>query len=154
PLQVPSFVEVKSAFAAAPTATPTVVRGPDSGSLTTPKHVRFFVVAADPRTFQGKRSPEPYLDSGGADWKPFLYKDSSSVGALVQNIVSEGDLSLTSDVSALDANLKEAIDKAWKERKIVILLVDGWTVDATTDSRLILAEFDRENYYNCSVLVP
>jgi len=148
---LPLLSVISSAFTAAPAVAPGPLLGPP---LTASKHIRFFVAAADPQTFQGRRSLEPYLDHGGSDWKPFLPKEPRSIGALAQNIVSEGDLDLTSDVSILDAGIKDAINRAWEERKIVVLLVDGWTVYATTESREILADFDRENYYNCSVLVP
>src|SRR5262245_48069576 len=54
-------------------------------STTGPKHVRLVYVAANPHIFGAARNPEPYMENGGADWKPFFPDDQRRVHRLVQN---------------------------------------------------------------------
>lgn len=120
---------------------------------TGPKHIRFVFVAANPNSFGNARSPEPYLDNGGSDWKPY-FPDASRIGPYVQNIVSANELGFTSDELLFSNNIIADIEKAQNERKIVILIIDSWTVDWQTPYQDILREFDERNFINCSVLVP
>lgn len=119
-----------------------------------PKHVRFVFVAAEPSKLGNTRSVEPYLDAGGEDWKPFLPDESTAIGAFVQHIASDKELGFTSDVLRFTKNLRQEIESAWSDKKIVVLIVDGWTVSWDAKCKAILEEFEQGNYRNCSVLVP
>ncbi len=120
-----------------------------------PKHVRFVVVAADPVQLTGAvRSPNSYLDNGGSDWKPFYPHAQVPVGVLVQRIVADDELGFTSDFATFNPNLQQEIDRAWDEKKIIVLLIDSWTVDWNRQYQDILRDFDSRNYLHCSVLVP
>ena len=128
-----------------------------TSTSTSSRHVRFIFVAAEPASFAGKRGDQAYQDNGGADWRPFYPQVTRRIGSLVQNIVSDDELDFSSDELPLDKNLIKEIEKAYDERKIVVILVDGWTVACKDEYRNILQEFDQEirpKYINCSVLVP
>lgn len=142
----PALADVSSSFKiAAPVPGPAVY---------SPKHVRFVFVAARPNEIADLRSIDPYIENGGADWKPFFPAETASIGPFVQHIASGSDLGFTSDELSLSANLIQEIEKAWEERKIVIILVDGWTVGWQAQYQQILRQFDQRNFYHCSVLVP
>jgi FxsC-like protein len=119
-----------------------------------PQHVRFVFVAGDPREFGNLRSAAPYLETGGHDWRPF--PGMSRIGPYVQHLVSDEELDFDSDELTLSDDLIHEIEKAYQERKIVIILVDGWTLNWKIEYQNILKKLDQETkpFINCSVLVP
>jgi FxsC-like protein len=121
---------------------------------TGPKHVRFVYVAADPHAFGAARVPDPYVDAGGADWKPFYPDDKTRIHRLVQNFVSTDDLDFTSEEIRFSDNLLAEVDDAWAKRQIVVLIVDGWTVHWGQQYRTILSQLDRRLDYHWCVMVP
>ncbi len=151
---VPPLKQIASAFAKTPKSTPPQASEQHTPPVTNPKHVRFVIIAADPNKFGDIRSKEPYLEKGGEDWKPYFPNERYAIGPYVQHIASDRDLGFTSDMLAFSPNLKDEIEKAWEERKIIILLVDSWSVDYEPIYQNVLQGFDKENYINCSVIVP
>jgi len=157
---LPSLSQVPSAFKSAtqPAAVVAVHQPAAKTSVaTSTKHVRFIFAAAEPAAFAGKRGDEAYRDHGGADWKPFYPQITKRIGSLVQNLVSDDELDFSSDELPLDKNLIKEIEKAYEDRKIVVIVVDGWTVLCKDEYRALLEEFDQETkpkYINCTVLVP
>jgi FxsC-like protein len=121
---------------------------------TGPKHVRFVYVAADPNAFGAARGRDPYVDAGGADWKPFYPADTTRIHRLVQNFVSSDDLDLTSEELPFSKNLIREIEDAWEKRQIVVLIVDGWTVQWDKEYRDVLQLLDERLDYHWCVLVP
>ncbi len=119
-----------------------------------PKHVRFVYVAADPRRFAGARQSEPYLDVGGADWKPFYPNNKTRVHRFVQNVVTDDELDFTSDELLFGPNLIVEINAAWQRRQIVVLIVDGWSVNWDNDYRTLLTQLDGKLDYHWCVLLP
>jgi FxsC-like protein len=149
---VPRLKDVTSAFAptAVPGAVPAVMPRVPSG----PKHVRFVYVAADPQVFGNARMRDPYVDSGGADWKPFFPDNIIRVHRFVQNVVSNDDLDFTSEELPFGQNLLAEIDDAWQRRQIVVLIVDGWSVQWDAQYRAVLSQLDQRLDYHWCVLVP
>lgn len=144
---------------AAPALTPAAAGSVPSPLLAIPRHIRFIIAAADPDMItKGLRAADPYREHGADEWKPFYSQDRGEIGAIVQNVASGSDLSLTSDFVPFDATIREAVERAREEQKIVILIVDSWSVTSVERWRAILEEFeDRAQagaYFNCSVLVP
>ena len=129
---------------------------PSVSSPSGPKHVRFVYVAANPQTFGAARTKDPYMDAGGADWKPFFPDDKTRVHLFVQRFVSSDELGFTSEELAFDQNLIAEIDHAWQQRQIVILHVDGWSLDWNGNApyRSILNQLDARLDYHWCVLVP
>jgi FxsC-like protein len=146
--RVPRLAEVASLWAPAP--------GPGGGtaSLSGPKHVRLVYVAADPREFGDARSKDAYVDSGGADWKPFLPASTVRIHRLVQNLVSSDDLDFTSEELPWSPNLIAEIGAALDRRHIVVLIVDGWSVHWKGHYREVLKALDQRLDYHWCVLVP
>ena len=148
---VPRLRDVKSAFA---TETPVGAPPPPVASPTGPKHVRFVYVAASPNMFGNARDPDPYIENGGADWKPFYPQDPRRVHRLVQNFVSNDELDFTSEELPFSPNLLAQIDDAWRKRQIVVLIVDGWTVQWDANARAVLQQLDARLDYHWCVFVP
>jgi FxsC-like protein len=144
---VPQLRKVPSAFALEGGAAPPPMR-------TGPKHVRLVYVAADPQAFGGARCHDAYVDFGGADWKPYYPDDKTRIHRLVQNFVSSDDLDFTSEELQFGANLVAEIEDAWRKRQIVVLIVDGWSLQWSADYRSILNQLDRRLDYHWCVLVP
>ncbi len=144
---VPPLQALPSAFSAAAEPRPHV-------TPTGPKHVRFVFIAADPNTFGTVRVREPYLESGGADWKPFYPDDTTRIHRFVQNFVSSDELDFTSEELRFGPNLLTEIDDAWQKRQIVVLIVDGWSINWNREYRNVLCQLDRRLDYHWCVLVP
>lgn len=139
--QAPSLLELEPAFPIQPTASS--------------RHVRFVFVAADPKKFGTARSPEPYLETGGYDWKPYYPDQKVSIGDFVHYVATQKELDFTSDDLPFSQSLRNEIEAAWKDGKIVVLLVDGWTLSWDQRCQSILRELDEKgSYTNCSVIVP
>lgn len=149
---VPTLASSTAAFPVSSPAPPAGVVPPKPTAG--PKHVRFVFVAAEPSNLGTARSVDSYLDAGGEDWKPFLPDEPTAIGAFAQHVASDRELGFTSDVLSFNNNLRQEVERAWAEKKIVVLIVDGWTVSWDAQCKAILEEFERGNYRNCSVLVP
>ena len=149
---VASLRDVPSAFAvaAAGGGAPVPVVPASAG----PKHVRLVYVAASPSKFGTARNPDPYIENGGADWKPFFPDDQRRVHRLVQNFVSNDELDFTSEELPFSKSLIAQIDDAWAKRQIVVLIVDGWTVQWDAETRRVLKELDGRLDYHWCVFVP
>jgi FxsC-like protein len=119
-----------------------------------PKHVRFVYVAADPRRFDGIRLADPYLDIGGAEWKPFYPVNKARVHRFVQNVVADDDLDFTSDELLFSDDLIAEINVAWQRRQIVVLIIDGWSVYWDATYRTLLSQLDGRLDYHWCVLFP
>ena len=164
---VPKLAEVASAFGHAHGgsaglaggvgggAPPPVAAAPPTG----PKHVSFIYVAAHPQAFGAARHSEPYVEAGGADWKPFYPQNTTRVHRFVQNIVAGDELDFTSETMPFGANLIARIDEAWRQRQIVVLIVDPWSVHwdakrAAPEYQALLRALDARLDYHWCVLVP
>lgn len=154
---VPSLKDIVSAFApvaAQAAAAPAPVAAAPPRKI---RHVRFVFVAGNPDEFDSTRAKDAYLDSGGGDWRPFYPQATTRIHALVHSLVTDDELDFKSDELPLTARLREEVEKAYDERKIVIILVDAWTVKWKPEYQQILHDFDRDlkaSTINCCVLVP
>ncbi len=156
---VPRLRDVAAAFggnsaAALAAAGPAPVPSPSG-----PKHVSFIYVAAHPQAFGAARKADPYVESGGPDWKPFYPVQTTRVHRFVQSIVAGDELDFTSEAMPFGANLIARIDEAWRQRQIVVLIVDPWSVhwDAqrpAPEYQAILKALDCRLDYHWCVLVP
>jgi FxsC-like protein len=154
-LNIPALHQVAPAFPTSTTTplSPKIVTAQPASSG--PRYVRFVVVAADPNTFGNAREPEPYLETGGDDWRPFYPLQPQEIGPYVQGVASRADPHFRSDILPFRKTLRSDIEEAWKDRKIVVLLVDGWTIFWDAESRRILEEVTKmEEFRNCTVLIP
>jgi FxsC-like protein len=145
---VPPLKAVRSAF-----DTPVAPAEP-SRRPTGPKHVRLVYVAADPNTFGTARVQDAYMDVGGADWKPFYPAETTRIHRLVQNFVANDDLDFTSEELQFSHDLIDDVEDAWQKRQIVVLIVDGWSLNWSAEYRRVLSQLDQRLDYHWCVLVP
>ena len=150
---VPKLKDVRLPGEAAAAAQPLVGAVPVP-TPTGPKHVRFVYVAASPLQFGTARGADPYVDIGGPDWKPFYPDNKARVHRFVQSIVANEDLDFTSDELPFGPNLLSEIDEAWRRRQIVVLIVDGWSLNWSADFRATLTLLDQRLDYHWCALVP
>jgi FxsC-like protein len=157
---VPKLAKVAPAFGGRlPAAPPNAAGVPPNPTPSGPKHVAFIYVAAHPQSFGAARRAEPYVEAGGPDWKPFYPVSTTRVHRFVQSVVAGDDLDFTSESLPFGANLIARIDEAWRQRQIVVLVVDPWSVHwdaqrALPEYQALLHELDGRLDYHWCVLVP
>lgn len=118
------------------------------------RSVRFIYAALHPDDLDGGRNPDPYLDIGGSDWKPFYPKSCRRIGNLAQNIVTDERLEFDADAAEFGKDLVGAVEAALKESRLVVIFVDRWSLFTSTTYQDILRNFDTQNFRNCAVLLP
>ena len=126
--------------------------------ITGPKHVRFVYFAFHPSSVGPARLKEPYLETGGVDWKPF-YPDTTPIHLFAQKTAISDELGFTSDHLPFGADLIEQIGTAWEARQIVVIVIDPWSLHWDVESRFaeyqqLLKTFDSTNHFHSCVLVP
>ena len=124
-----------------------------------PKHVHFIYVAADPHEFGDARPPDPYVDSGAGDWRPFFPADPRRVNPLLQQVAARDELAFSSTEVPFGDDLIQRIDAALKQRQIVVIVIDPWSLhwDAqrpTPRYLPLLQQLDARLDYHWCVLVP
>jgi FxsC-like protein len=147
---VPPLKSIPSAFTAPAPRGGAAPRRPPAG----PKHVRFVYVAADPNAFGTARTNEAYTEVGAGDWKPFFPENRTRVHAFLQHFVSSEELGFSSDELSFGPSLLDEIETAWERRQIVVLIVDGWSVEWSAQYRDVLQQLDQRLDYHWCVLVP
>lgn len=152
---LPDLSKVPSAFARQQQSAVAQVQPQLPGAAAPTKHVRFIFVVGDPSKFAGQRQIDAYGERA-SHWKPFYPQKTDRIGRLLQHFVSSEEMDFDSDIVEFDQDLVTVVERAYNDRKIVVLLVDGWTVSWDNDCRDILWRFDHEHkpFYNCTVLVP
>ena len=158
---LPALSQVPSAFVTQPQIAVALAaarpqQAATSAATGSTKHVRFIFVAADPaKKFIGPQQADAY-GTRGSYWKPFHPTVNDRIGRLLQHFVSSEELDFDSDIVEFGQDLVPVVQQAFDERKIVVLLVDGWTITSDTASQNILRQFDQNsvNLYNATVLVP
>jgi FxsC-like protein len=124
-----------------------------------PPDVSFIYVAANPQWFGNARPPEPYLVRGAGEWRPFFPKDTRHVHPLLQHFASAAGLEFGSKEVAFGPDLIEQVERAWEERRIIVLVVDPWSLhwDGGLAQPIygdLLRELDARLDYHWCVLVP
>jgi FxsC-like protein len=157
--QVPALAAVPAAFPRAAAAPLAGAARPAPAAASGPRHVHFVYLAADPNEFGAARPPEPYVDAGAGDWKPFFPDDTTRVHRLMQRRAAEDDLDFTSSELPLGADLIMRIEQAWQQRQLVVLVIDGWSLhwDAQRPQPVyqdLLRQLDGRFDYHWCVLVP
>lgn len=115
----------------------------------------FTYVAGGPDELPGlpRKLPQHRMQrygSDGRDWRPFYPDYQDSVGNVA--MLATAKQKLFYKEFPVDENLVTSIREAEKNRQIVILLVDPWTIRVKT-YRELMEEYDRANFENCAVLV-
>jgi FxsC-like protein len=157
---VPRLCDVASAFVAPVSPMQALVSKPlPAAAPSGPHHVTFIYVAADPMSFGNARPAEPYIESGGGDWRPFYPADQRRVHPLMQHLASDPALDFSSIEVPFGPDLIEQIERAWSLRQVVVLVVDPWSVHwdscrPNPEYRDLLRKLDARLDYHWCVLVP
>jgi FxsC-like protein len=94
---------------------------------------------------------EGYGEEKGMEWSPYHPKLRDEIGLLVNDVtLGEGFLYTYDDV---DDQLVARLDEAKRRNKIVLLVVDAWTLNLEP-YRARMREVDGRSFYNTAILVP
>ncbi len=154
--QVPTLASVDSAFRVPVSPAPA---GPAAPVQMGPRQVNFIYVAAHPKDFADARPAAGYVETGGGDWRPFYPADVRRVHPLMQNIASDPALDFSSIEVPFGTDLIARVQEAWKQRQIVVIVVDAWSLhwDSLQVKPLyrdLLQSLDGRIDYHWCVLVP
>lgn len=155
----PALRSVTSAFLGRPAsppaggaATPAAASAPTSTGAAGPRYVQFIFVAGRRSELQGVRSRlDGYGNEGGIDWQPYLPDYSEEVYVFAQSVAATEKLRYES--VPLGPDLIQRLEAAERDDKIVVLLVDTWTLRLEQYHRF-MREYDRRSFLNCVVAVP
>jgi FxsC-like protein len=117
-----------------------------------PRYVQFIFVAAKHNELREiRKSLDYYGHEGGLDWKPFLPKVTDEVAMLATEVALKEKLRY--ETVPLDADIIEKLKEAEQNNKIVVIIVDTWTLHLERYCTL-MRPYDDLNFLNCVVLVP
>jgi FxsC-like protein len=113
-----------------------------------PDHVHFVYVAAS-----ADKLPRRAAAYGGVPkaWRPFHPPTTSPIGPLTQ--AAAGSIEFSSDELRFDQGLLKAMRDAEDNRNLVMLIVDGWSVQLAEFDE-VLGLIDKENFINAGIVVP
>jgi FxsC-like protein len=148
---LPDIKTVQSAF-----ARPTVSNGSAGAASTSsddsgPRYADFIYVAGKSEEIQPLgRSVANYGTEGELDWKPYLPDSPDEIGLLAQSAATREGFRYQR--MPLDANLLNLIRDAENKNRIVILIVDTWTLRVQKYKQW-MEDYDRLNFANCAALI-
>jgi FxsC-like protein len=87
----------------------------------------------------------------GEDWRPHYPNPESRAGVIAAGVAADEDLLYEKFHFAPDVITQ--IQKAEDERRIVAIIVDGWTLQLEA-YREVMEAYGQCNFVNCAVVVP
>jgi FxsC-like protein len=145
---VPPIKEVQSAFHVAGTQLAATAPAPPSIG----KFAQFAFIAGRRTELEALRKDvSAYGDEGGLDWQPFRPGVEDEVSILAQEVTSQEKLRY--EAVPVDEHFAARLDQAKDERKIVVVIVDPWTLGLDA-YRQLMKELDQRVLPNCVVVVP
>ncbi|HKQ74050.1 MAG TPA: TIR-like protein FxsC [Blastocatellia bacterium] len=118
-----------------------------------PRYVKFIFLAGRKHELKPFRvSLDPYGESGG-EWRPWLPDPRDEVDLLVQDVIQRERL-ISDGVIHLDNELDERLDEAENTNKIVVILVDLWTLRLENYHKPMRDVVDPKQFVNCVIVVP
>jgi FxsC-like protein len=122
-----------------------------------PRYVDFVYVAArqdEVRPLTGHYPELPvdaYGELGELDWRPFLPSSRAVVAQLASEVTFQEEF--VADRLPFSPDLLDRLTEAGSRNKIVVLVVDPWTL-AVEPYRERMREYDGRRFHNTVVLVP
>jgi FxsC-like protein len=113
-------------------------------------NARFVYVAAGAGQFKPPRTSVERYGGGGKEWCPYVPADERPIGFVAQEVASKQ--SVFYNELPPDANLIARLQQAERDREIVVMLVDAWTVRLRS-YRELMEKYDKINFENHAVLV-
>jgi FxsC-like protein len=153
-----NFDSVKNAFEMTETSVPLVSSSfvdSQHQKRVGPRYAQFVYVAARADEFQKaklKQNVDAYGsgDEAAMDWKPYCPPVETRIVIITQKVTTDKDL--VHEVLLLNNNLITNLQEAKESNKIVIIIVDPWTLKLHPYSQM-MQEYDKHHFFNCTVLV-
>jgi FxsC-like protein len=92
-----------------------------------------------------------YGDEGGLDWRPYLPEVDREVGMIASEIA--GRERFRYELVRLEGDLIERISAAVEANKVVVVIVDPWTIRLQPYQQL-MSRLDQRTFANCVIVVP
>src|SRR5262249_8165774 len=116
-----------------------------------PRYVKVVFVAARKAEMSGiKKNLDNYGESGG-ELRPYLPNPRDEIDLLVFDVMNRERL-ISDGSIAIDERLIERISEAEAANRIVIILIEPWTL-LLESYRKIMHELDSYNFFNCVMIV-
>ncbi|WP_089935414.1 TIR-like protein FxsC, partial [Candidatus Entotheonella palauensis] len=125
-------------------------------SIGGPRYAQFvYIVGRRQELSRLRRNVDAYGDLGAEDWRPYDPPVDDSMMLLAQQAaLSEQLISDTLEFNEHVADdLVEKIRQAEDQSKIVLILLDPWTLGLEL-YRMIMRKYDETRFFNAAVLVP
>ena len=148
-----SLKDVKNAFEETLNTNCKLISSIDNGG---PRVVKFvYVVGNRKELSRVRKNVDSYGELGAIDWKPYFPPSNNSIMLIAQQAaLSQKLISDTLEFNKnIEEELLERIRKAEAENKIVIIIVDIWTLELE-QYRSIMKRYDEVRFFNSAVLVP
>jgi FxsC-like protein len=118
-----------------------------------PRYVKFIFLAGRRQELQPFRaSLDPYGESGG-EWRPWLPDPRDEVDLLVQDVIQCERL-ISDGAIPLDNELEKRLKEAENGNKIVVIVVDLWTLRLEDYRKHMRDVVDPKQFVNCVIVVP
>lgn len=148
---LPSLEQVAEIFPAQAPAPAQIALPPSGGA--NPRYVKFIFLAGRKQELQPFRaSLDSYGESGG-EWRPWLPDPRDEVDLLVQDVVQRERL-ISDGVITLDDDLEKRLNEAENGNKIVVIVIDLWTLQLANYRKLMHDVVDPKQLVNCVIVVP
>lgn len=148
---LPPLEQVVETFPAQAAAPPPVAPPQIAGA--NPRYVKFIFLAGRRQELQPFRaSLDPYGESGG-EWRPWLPDPRDEVDLLVQDVIQRERL-ISDGAIPLDGELEKRLEEAENGNKIVVIVVDLWTLRLANYRKLMRDVVDPKQLVNCVIVVP
>jgi FxsC-like protein len=143
----PDFAAAGNAF-----VPPAASAGPPPAPTSGPRYATFvFVVGQGVEMQKYKTELKPYGDGRELDWKPFCPPEDNYVTLLAQKAALKENLNY--EKLSISDNLLQELQEAEEKRKLIVILVDTWTLQLDR-YRKIMEQYDARRFRSCVVLVP
>jgi FxsC-like protein len=150
-LNLPPLDQVLETFPAQAAAPSSIQQPQDAGA--NPRYVKFIFLAGRRQELQPFRaSLDPYGESGG-EWRPWLPNPRDEVDLLVQDVIQRERL-ISEGPIPLDNELEKRLEEAENGNKIVVIVVDLWTLRLENYRKLMRDVVDPKQLVNCVIVVP
>ena len=94
---------------------------------------------------------DPYYGTDSLDWKPYLPGITDDVDFVAQSVATKERF--RHGRIPLGADLIKVIKQAQENNRVVIMLVDSWTL-CLPEYRDLMQKYDGYSFWNCAVLIP
>lgn len=126
---------------------------PSGVAETGPRYVQFIFVAGKQNELKAARAElKFYGQKGGSDWLPYLDSYKGNASALAIEAVKEVSKDLNYEEITLSTDIDKQIKEAASQDKIVVVMVDTWTLRLESYNQLV-APLDQHSSINCITLI-